>query len=124
MEPPDILINAKEGVGIIDGKPRRFTRAQLKIFEAIYKTYPRVASRDFIMDHVYGLFNDRDDPSEKIIDVQLVKMRKQLIGTNWRIDTIWGAGYRLVHDVEQLELDVNGTENKRPRQETFRSLRR
>lgn len=46
-----------------------------------------------------ALYEERDEPGEKIIDVFLCKLRKKLAhicGDHDPIDTVWGQGYRFV----------------------------
>jgi two-component system, cell cycle response regulator CtrA len=81
----------------IAGKPVHITAKEFGILEimAARKGQP-VSKRSFMM-HLYGA-DSGDEPTTKIIDVFVCKLRKKLMdassGENY-IGTVWGAGYVL-----------------------------
>ena len=48
----------------------------------------------------WAMYHDRNGETElpdiKIIDIYVCKLRKVLKGSDWKIETVWGEGYRLV----------------------------
>lgn len=66
------------------------TRLEERVLRALLSRRG-VASRDDILDCVYGVENDTVDP--KIIDVILSHLRKKLVGMNIKICTQWGRGW-------------------------------
>lgn len=54
---------------------------------------PRVATRGLIMDHIYGLEAEGDEPNEKIVDVFICRAREAIKSSNYEIVTEWGRGW-------------------------------
>lgn len=80
---------------VVDGVSIRLTRRQTQTLAALVKVYPRVASKDFLMDYVYGNEPEADEPEPKIFDVFMCRLRKILEPLGYEIETIWGVGYKL-----------------------------
>jgi hypothetical protein len=49
-----------------------------------------------------ALYEGRDEPEIKSVDVYLYKLRKRLADTPIRIETVWGQGYRLGPEAIEL----------------------
>ncbi len=62
-----------------------------------------VLSKEIFLDHLYA---GRDEPETKIIDVFVCKLRKKLAqasgGKNY-IETVWGRGYMLRTQTDDIE---------------------
>lgn len=71
-----------------------FTGREARLFLILKRAPGMQASKEAILNRLYADQID-DAPDVKIIDVFVCKMRKKLEGTDWRIETIWGAGYKL-----------------------------
>jgi len=71
-----------------------FTGREARLFLILKRAPGMQASKEALLNRLYADQID-EAPSAKILDVFICKMRKKLEGTNWRIETIWGAGYRL-----------------------------
>jgi DNA-binding winged helix-turn-helix (wHTH) protein len=137
VDPLDAIFDKTLGVIMHGGESIRLTPTQFALVEAIAARYPGLATREYIMDYVYGLLPDCDEPDDKVIDVVLCKIRKALEAVGLVVVTEWGRGYRLVVADERMkarivaqrgmssaarakltDCDVRGT----PEEETLRSL--
>ena len=70
------------------------TRDQARILGLLFKRNATV-TRGSIYTVLYGSRPDCDQPEDKIIDVQICKMRKQLRAVGVEIKVDWGFGYRM-----------------------------
>lgn len=67
------------------------------IVECLAKRAGRVVIDDALIDHLYGLRADGGpEDARAVIRVVLCKLRHQLPQLGWRIETVWGVGYKLV----------------------------
>ena len=102
LEEQGIRIDEESGFVILDGKEIKTSRRLRQILGILIKNSPHVVSRAFIMDEVYGLLTDREEPAEKIIDIFVCKVRQTIKGSNYEIRTIWGKGWlfrkKVLHD--------------------------
>ena len=73
-----------------------FTPREARLFLILKRAPSMQVGKEAILTRLYADQID-DAPQLKIIDVFICKMRKKLEGTVWEIETIWGAGYKLVH---------------------------
>jgi DNA-binding winged helix-turn-helix (wHTH) protein len=60
-----------------DGRRVSLTKREAEVFETLLRIYPRFASREFLMDAVYGL-DSEDEPNNQIIDCYLTFIRSKL----------------------------------------------
>ncbi len=98
-----IRIDLESGNVILDGVLIKTPNKVFQILSLLIDKSPRVVSREFIMDYIYGLELDSfDEPLEKIIDVFIVRARQAIKNTNYEIETIWGKGWlfrkKVLHD--------------------------
>ncbi|AJD83149.1 CzcR-like response regulator [Paracoccus phage vB_PmaS-R3] len=75
------------------------THREARLFLILQRSAGQMCSKETLLTRLYHDQID-DAPDVKIIDVFVCKTRKKLIGSSWRIDTIWGEGYRLVNTDE------------------------
>lgn len=54
---------------------------------------PAVMTKEGLLDALYGLKPDQDQPDIKIIDVFVCKVRKKIGHRGLKIETAWGKGY-------------------------------
>ncbi|MCG6947822.1 MAG: response regulator transcription factor [Acidobacteria bacterium] len=73
----------------LDGAPVRLTVREFELLWHLVTTRPRVASRENILERVWGLSSDIET---RTVDVHVRALRKKLGGEV--IETIIGAGYR------------------------------
>lgn len=91
-----IVVDFDAGVAILDDRAIILTPNQAIILDTLVNAAPRQVSRELLMSRLYK--TDADEPEIKIIDVFVCKLRKGLVGTKYRIDTLWGKGYKLVRE--------------------------
>ncbi len=83
----------ERGVVVGDGGFVVLTGIEMKVLAALADKWPRVLSKEQIMDAVYDLTDD--EPMMKIVDVFICKLRKKLAPLGVSITTSWGQGYAL-----------------------------
>ncbi len=66
---------------------------ELRLLEVLFNAPGQVFSKAQLMDR---LFSFSEDVSENAIEVYIARLRKRLGGTDARIETVRGLGYRLV----------------------------
>ena len=79
----------------IDGQPVHLTNKEYAILELLSLRKGTTLIKEMLLNHLYG---GMDEPSLKIIDVFICKLRKKLstaTGGENHIETVWGRGYEL-----------------------------
>ncbi len=79
------------------------TSKEYQIFEILSLRKGATLSKNVFINYLY---DGRDEPEAKIIDVFICKLRKKLVNANrgrHYIETVWGQGYRLVDPAERAE---------------------
>ena len=69
------------------------TRAEFKLLECLWERRPRPASRQDLLDHLYG---EEEQPSDAVIDVIIFKIRQKLRNagcTDASIEVVRGEGW-------------------------------
>lgn len=74
---------------LLDGEPVRLTMREFELLWYLVTTRPRVASRESILERVWGLSSDVET---RTVDVHVRALRKKL-GQDV-VETVIGAGYR------------------------------
>lgn len=99
-----ILVDAEGGLIAGGGHVVVLSQLEFAVFELLWSARPRVLSKERILDGLYGLLPDADEPEIKIIDIWVckvrAKLRELLAATSIRLETVWGRGYRLVSPAE------------------------
>jgi DNA-binding response OmpR family regulator len=72
-----------------DGKPVRLTVREFELLWYLITTRPRVASRERILERVWGISSDVET---RTVDVHIRALRAKLASEV--IETVIGAGYR------------------------------
>ena len=72
------------------------TTSEHTILRTMFRNEGRVVTREVIMNTIYPHLEDA--PEQKIIDVFVCKIRAKISGQPFKIETVWGRGYRLVRD--------------------------
>ena len=101
-----IIVDEETRSVIIDGEVITLTRRMSLVLGGIVKCSPRVASKAYLMDYVYGLETD-NEPDTKIVDIYVCKIRQQIKHTRFKIETVWGYGYKLVEIPDGSEKQAN-----------------
>jgi len=79
----------------VDEEPLHLTGKEYGIIELLSLRKGTTLTKEMFLNHLY---NGRDEPELKIIDVFVCKLRKKLTmatGGDTYIDTVWGRGYVL-----------------------------
>lgn len=79
----------------VAGRALKLTRREYGVLEALALRKGRPVSREELFDTLYG---GEEEPSHKIIDVYVCKLRRKLAAVLRDadpIETVWGHGYRL-----------------------------
>lgn len=88
----------------ITRRPFGLTNTENRMFQYLKRRMPGAVSKDALMTVLY---DGRDEPAPKIVDVFACKIRKKLAGNGYHIQTIWGVGYALAEgedDAERVEV--------------------
>lgn len=95
----DLEIMPKEMKVVKNGKDIFFTLKEFKVLIALAKKAPGIMSRDEIMDQIYDEYDDV--VYDRTIDAYVKNIRKKL-GDDPKspkyIDSVYGAGYRMIKD--------------------------
>ncbi len=95
----DLEIMPKEMKVVKNGKDIFFTLKEFKVLIALAKKAPGIMSRDEIMDQIYDEYEDV--VYDRTIDAYVKNIRKKL-GDDPKspkyIDSVYGAGYRMIKD--------------------------
>jgi two-component system cell cycle response regulator CtrA len=89
----DLALNLDDKFVTVRSEPVNLTGREYAMLELLLLRKGVVISKEMFLSHLY---NERDEPQVKIIDVFICKLRKKLDavseGTNY-IETVWGRGY-------------------------------
>jgi len=83
------------------------TRAEFRLLECLWERRPNPASRQDLLDHLYG--EDADQPSDAVIDVVIFKIRQKLRNagcTDASIEVVRGEGWYLNLDPTLVDDDA------------------
>ncbi len=90
-----LMINMDKHTTAINGQPVHLTGKEQAMLELLAIRKGSTVTKEAFLNHIY---NGRDEPELKIIDVFICRMRKKLCeasaGVNY-IETAWGRGYAL-----------------------------
>ena len=76
----------------------KLTSAQRIIFNFLYQRRGNTVSRNALIDCYHASLNNGSLPHEKIIDSFVLQIRRKTEGSRFRIETIWGIGYRMFEE--------------------------
>ena len=82
-------------VALIGRRRIPLTKAEFRLLECLWERRPRPASRQELLDHLYG---EGDHPSDAVIDVVIFKIRQKLRNagcTDASIEVVRGEGWFL-----------------------------
>ena len=102
---------------LLDGKAVKATPSVKQVLLILIEKSPRVVSRESLMDSIYGLFSEEEEPADKIIDVFIAKVRTTIRDSNYEIETIWGKGWlfrKKVLENDREEIKQPPRTNERP----------
>ncbi len=87
------FVDNESGYILLDGKFVETTPKIRQVLGLLISKSPRVVSRGLVMDHLYGLECEQDEPNEKLIDVFVCRARRDIKDSNYEIVTEWGRGW-------------------------------
>lgn len=73
------------------------TVREARLFLILQRAPGMQVGKEALLTRLYADQID-DAPDIKIVEAFVSKIRKKLEGTGWRIETIWGVGYKLIGD--------------------------
>ena len=103
----EVKVDLDINIAILDGVYFRLTGRQATILHCLAKAIPRTVSTGFIMDSIYGLESETDEPDQHIISVFVCRLRNKIKKSNYKVETVWGKGFRLVRKEQKSETSNN-----------------
>ncbi|MHB8243905.1 MAG: response regulator transcription factor [Acidimicrobiales bacterium] len=94
LELGDIIFDLATFEVTVDGSRVLLTRTELLILELLIQRSPAVVSRSSIAIHAWQ--DEADAVGSNTIDVHVAHLRSKLLPSIARIETVRGAGYRIV----------------------------
>jgi len=89
----DLVFDPTTGSLKIAGDERSLRNRELRLLEVFFGSPGQIFSKTYLMDR---LFSFDDDVSENAIEVYVGRLRKKLEGSQVRIETVRGLGYRMM----------------------------
>lgn len=87
----ELSVNLDTQTVEISGQRVHLTGKEYQILELLSLRKGTTLSKEMFLNHLYG---GMDEPSIKIVDVLICKLRRKL-HSDGLIETVWGRGYRL-----------------------------
>lgn len=88
----DLVFDPLAGQVIVAGESRELRSRELRLFEVFLAAPGRILSKDHLCDR---LFSYSEPVTDNAIEVYVGRLRKKLVGSSVRIETLRGLGYRL-----------------------------
>ena len=88
-----VILDAMTGTIRVGGQTETLRNRELRLLEVFFASPGQIFSKSHLMDR---LFSFSDDVSENAIEVYVGRLRKKLEGSDVRIETVRGLGYRMV----------------------------
>lgn len=91
----DLVLDQTKKISMIGGKRVNLTPKEFQMVELLILRRGATITKEMFLNYLY---DGRDEPELKIIDVMVCKIRKKFVdvsGGNGFIETVWGRGYRI-----------------------------
>jgi two-component system, cell cycle response regulator CtrA len=91
----ELAINIERRMVTVDDQQVDLTKKEYAILELLSQRKGKVITKEAFLTHLY---DGRDEPYAKIIDVFICKLRKKLTaatGNDHHVETVWGRGYTM-----------------------------
>ncbi|WP_395175793.1 winged helix-turn-helix domain-containing protein [Roseibium alexandrii] len=98
-----VLLDRESGIVIANGRFAQLPKNEFALFAALWDAGGRVLTKEALMDQLYDLFAEGEEPHIKIIDVYVCKLRKKVKNLPVSVETVWGRGYRILPQQEVKE---------------------
>lgn len=89
----DVVFDSSTGQLITAEQTQTLRNRELRLLEIFFTAPGQIFSKSHLMDR---LFSFSEDVSENAIEVYIGRVRKKLDGSQARIETVRGVGYRMV----------------------------
>ena len=89
----DLVFDPTTGSLKVAGEERGLRNRELRLLEVFFGSPGQIFSKTYLMDR---LFSFDEDVSENAIEVYVGRLRKKLEGSQARIETVRGLGYRMI----------------------------
>ncbi|NJM84579.1 MAG: response regulator transcription factor [Tabrizicola sp.] len=89
----DLSFNPLTATLTIGSETRELRNREMRLFEILLAAPERIFSKDQLCDR---LFSHSESVSDNAIEVYVGRLRKKLLGSCVRIETLRGLGYRLI----------------------------
>lgn len=89
----DLVFDPTAGILVANGEERALRNRELRLFEVFMGAPGQIFSKTYLMDR---LFSFDDDVTENAIEVYVGRLRKKLEGSQVKLETVRGLGYRLI----------------------------
>lgn len=90
----DVLFNSSAGQICVAGVTQTLRNRELRLLEVFFMSPGQIFSKAHLMDR---LFSFNEEVSENAIEVYIGRVRKKLEGSQVRIETVRGVGYRMMY---------------------------
>ena len=84
---------------VVAGAAVKLTALEFKLLQYLYETKGRVASRDALLDHVWGY---EAALTTRTVDAHIKRLREKLGSAGAYIETVRGLGYRFCEETDLL----------------------
>ncbi|HEX6858861.1 MAG TPA: response regulator transcription factor [Caulobacteraceae bacterium] len=87
----------------VHGRPLHLTPKEYQLLELLALRKGSTMTKEMVLNHLY---NGLDEPSAKIVDVFVCKLRKKLAaaGAGDLVQTVWGRGYMVCEPSSQPDM--------------------
>jgi len=91
----DTVFDALAGTLNIAGRVEHLRNREMRLLEVFFSAPERIFSKHHLVDRLFSL---NEEASENAIEVYVGRLRKKLEGSDVRIETVRGVGYRMSTD--------------------------
>lgn len=95
IEFANVVLDSTTGTLATADKTETLRNRELRLLEVFFAAPNQIFSKTYLMDR---LFSFAEGVSENAIEVYVGRLRKKLEGSNAKIETVRGLGYRLVRN--------------------------
>lgn len=88
----NVVFDILDGTLTVNGQVVTLRNQELRLFEILFCAPQRIHSKAHLVDR---LFSFGDSGSENAVEVYIARLRKKLRGSDLRLETLRGRGYRL-----------------------------
>ncbi|MGJ8528090.1 response regulator transcription factor [Maritalea sp.] len=89
----DLVFDPSTGILRVGADERALRNRELRLLEVFFGAPGQIFSKNYLMDR---LFSFDEEVSENAIEVYVGRLRKKLEGSEVRLETVRGLGYRMI----------------------------